>query len=95
MTDQAVAIRDREALLRVYELFREAAGPSGDEYALELAMLDKLIEDFELAEEYAESGEQVTRGRAAKEAALGLREAIRGLSDGRRSRSGLQTVDAR
>lgn len=95
MTTQDVTVLDREALLRVYELFKEAAGPSDDEYTLELALLDDMIEDFELAEQYAESEEQEVAGRTAKDAAVALKEAMRDLSARRRSGAGVQIVDGR
>jgi hypothetical protein len=95
MNDQANTIRDREALLRVYELFRDAAGPSDGEYDIELAWLEEMTKDFETAEQYGESDEQQERARDAKAAALNLKQAMSALADSRASGPSIQIIDGR
>ena len=70
MSDRA----DIEAFIRVYRLFSEAAGMS-DEFDLELAIIDAMINDFENAIAYAESDKQVITAKAAIEAARALKRA--------------------
>lgn len=67
--------KDSEVVVHVYRALREAAGP-GDEWDIEMALLEQWIEDFELAIRYAESAEQEERAREAIEAAQTLRRAI-------------------
>ena len=71
MSEQAL---DIAAFMRVYRLFREHAGTT-DEYDLEMAILDAMITDFELAIEYAESPEQVKTAEVAIAATRALKRA--------------------
>jgi hypothetical protein len=73
-----VPVTNTELALGVYRLLREAAGPE-DEYDIELALVDELLEDFTLSIEYAETAEQATRARAAIADAQELRRRVMAL----------------
>jgi len=68
-------IKDSQVVIRVYRALRDVAGP-GDEWDIEMALLEQWIGDFEIGIDYAENHEQEERAREAIEAAQALRRAI-------------------
>ncbi|MFL5844335.1 MAG: hypothetical protein ACJ762_06545 [Solirubrobacteraceae bacterium] len=67
-----------ELALGMYRVLREQAHPE-DEYDIELAILDEVVYDFELAIEFADTDDQALRARESIEAAHSLRRAIMAL----------------
>lgn len=84
MSVQSEPATDVEAFLRVYNLFLEgASGPSDNEYALELALLEELADGLADRADHAESDAEEVYARRADEAARSLGDALRGLSSHR------------
>ena len=78
MSRRELPATNTELALGIYRLLREASGPD-DEYDIELAIIDELVEDFTLAIDFAETDEQDALARAAIASAQELRRAVMAL----------------